>query len=123
MFCPSCGALNDDARAACVMCDAALTPVPGAEEEVGVVGRMIPTANPAALTAYYAGIFSLVPFLGLLLGPLALVLGVKGLKAAPAVPGQVGRVHARIGLILGILTSLANWGVVVMTCSLGMRRT
>ena len=123
MFCPSCGAINDDARAACVMCGAALTPVPGAVEEVGAVGRMIPTGNPAALLAYYAGIFSLIPFLGLLLGPVALVLGIKGLKAAPAAPGRVGKVHARIGLVLGVVTSLANWGVVVMTCSLAMRRT
>ncbi|HEX5043767.1 MAG TPA: hypothetical protein VFV75_12725 [Candidatus Polarisedimenticolaceae bacterium] len=122
MFCPRCGAHNDDARTTCVMCDAPLTPVPGAVEEVGAVGRMIPTGNPAALTAYYLGIFALVPFLGALLGPLALVLGIKGLKAAPRVPGQVGKVHARIGLVLGILTTLANWGVMVMMCGLGMRR-
>jgi uncharacterized protein YqgC (DUF456 family) len=122
VFCPRCGAQNEDARTTCVMCAAPLTPVPGAIEEVGAVGRIIPTRNPAALSAYYLGIFSLVPFFGALLGPLALVLGVQGLKAAPKVPGQVGKVHARIGLVLGILTSLANWGVLLMTCNLAMRR-
>lgn len=121
MFCPNCGAENHEARTSCVMCDAALTPIPGAGEEVGTLGHMVPTGNPVALLSYYCGIFSLIPVLGAALGPAALILGIKGLKAAPAVPGQVGKVHARVGLILGIITSLVNWVVLLSVCNLALR--
>lgn len=70
--------------------------------------------NPAALAAYYTGIFSLIPGLGAVLGPIALILGIKGLKAVPTVPGQVGKVHAWIGIVLGAITSLANWLMIAL---------
>lgn len=117
MFCPRCGAHNEDTRTACVMCDAALVPLrPGApEDDVSSLGRMVPTRNPRALTAYYLGIFSLVPLFGALLGPAALILGTLGLRAVPGTPGQVGKVHAWIGIVLGAITSLANWLVIGLT--------
>jgi hypothetical protein len=98
------------------MCDAPLVPLrPGAaEDDVSALGRMVPTRNPAALAAYYLGIFSLVPFFGALLGPAAFFLGIKGARAVPGTPGQVGKVHAWIGIVLGLITSLANW-IVILT--------
>ena len=43
--------------------------------------RLIPTSNPNALIGYYLGLFSIMPVLGLALGPAGIILGSKGLKA------------------------------------------
>ena len=42
-------------------------------------GGVIPYKNPAALIAYYCGIFSIIPCFGVLLGIPAVVLGIVGL--------------------------------------------
>jgi hypothetical protein len=76
---------------------------------------LIPTGNPLALIAYYCGVFSLIPCVGLLLGPMALGLGIAGLKAHRRNPQLFGKGHAWAGIILGAITGLGNWaGLVVM---------
>src|SRR5262245_5710318 len=52
------------------------------DEEEG--DALIPWKNGRALAAYYTGVFGLIPGLGLILGPLALFLGVLGYKYANA---------------------------------------
>jgi hypothetical protein len=42
------------------------------------VSTIIPYKNPSALLAYYLGVFSLIPCVGLVLGPGAFVLGFVG---------------------------------------------
>src|SRR3989442_1081509 len=42
----------------------------------GGISTLIPYTNPKALIAYYLGIFGLIPCLGAILGPAALVLGI-----------------------------------------------
>jgi hypothetical protein len=53
------------------------------------------------LLAYYCGIFGLVPGLGLILGPLALLFGVLGLRHASLYRKAKGGGHALAGVILG----------------------
>jgi hypothetical protein len=65
------------------------------------LSTIIPYKNPPALIAYYLGIFSFIPLLGLLLGVAALVLGIMGLNRAAQDPQARGRVHAWIGIIVG----------------------
>ena len=72
-------------------------------------GGLIPYKNPQALIAYYCGVFSLLPVLGLFLGIAAFILGLKGLKFAKEHPETKGTVHAWIGIIMGGLCALA-WG-------------
>ena len=57
---------------------------PSAEDET--VATIIPYKNASALTAYYLGLFSCFPVLGLPLAVVALWLGVKGLQAAKRDP-------------------------------------
>lgn len=64
-------------------------------------GGIIPYKNPQALTAYYLGVFSLIPLLGLLLGIGAVVLGIAGLRARKRQPVIRGSAHAWVGIILG----------------------
>lgn len=78
--------------------------------EAAVVSTVIPYKNPMALTAYYLGIFSLIPFLGGVFALPAVVLGVLGLRRRAANPAAKGAVHAWIGMALGTL-SLVGHGV------------
>lgn len=96
----------------------AARPLPGdgvdlRQADGGGISTMIPYTNPKALTAYYLGVFSLIPCLGLLLGPPALVLGILGLQYVNANPTAKGTAHAWIGVIVGGLTTLGNVGVAV----------
>lgn len=66
-------------------------------------GGLIPYKNGKALAAYYCGVFSLIPFAGVLLGPIAVILGVLGLMHKKKYPKSRGTGHAIAGIVLGIL--------------------
>ena len=65
------------------------------------LSTLVPYKNPRALIAYYLGIFSFIPVVGMFLGITAFILGLQGLKFAGANPQARGRVHAWIGVICG----------------------
>jgi hypothetical protein len=79
------------------------------------VETLIPYRNPMALAGYYVGVFSLIPCFGALLGPLALVFGCLGVRYRKRNPTAGGLGHAVAGIVLGSLTTLANWGVIIAT--------
>jgi len=111
MFCPKCGQKNLANNYRCTRCGFILHGPPQAQYvavDDGTLGGLIPHKNPCALWAYYLGVFSLIPCLGLPLGIAALVLGIKGLKFARQNPDTQGKVHAWIGIVLGSLCALAN---------------
>lgn len=66
-----------------------------------IASSIIPYRNVPALIAYYLGIFSIIPCLGIVLGIAAFVLGIVGLRRAAATPSAKGKVHAWIGIIVG----------------------
>jgi hypothetical protein len=66
-------------------------------------GGLIPYKNPKALLAYYLGIFSMFPLIGMPLGIASIILGIMGLKARNRNPIIKGSVHAWIGIVLGLL--------------------
>ena len=78
------------------------------------VSTLIPYKNPKALIAYYLGVFSLIPCLGLGLGPAALILGIMGLRIVRKHPTAKGTGHAIAGIVLGSLVLLGHLGVIVM---------
>lgn len=75
-------------------------------------GGVIPYKNPCALIAYYLGIFSFVPGIGLFLGIAAVVLGFMGLRNHAKNPVIKGVVHAWIGIIAGGLFTLIWLGCI-----------
>jgi hypothetical protein len=79
-----------------------------------VVETFIPYKNPLGLIAYYVGVFAVIPCAGLLLGPAALVLGIMGIRYRNKHPTAGGLGHAITGVVLGSLTTLANWGLVAL---------
>lgn len=90
------------------------------EQNAGdATGGVIPYKNPPALFAYYLGLFSLLPCIGLFLAIPALVLGIMGLRKRAANPAVKGSVHAWIGIVMGAIFTLI-WGVAWVLGIMGM---
>lgn len=70
--------------------------------------KLIPTRNGGALLAYYCGLFSCLPVLGLILAIIALVGGIRGLRAYKADPSVYGKAHAIVGLACGSIGLVIN---------------
>ena len=81
--------------------------------EGDATGGLIPYKNAKALASYYCGVFSLIPCAGLILGPIAVVLGFLGLAHANKLPESKGKAHAIVGIVLGGLVLLAHLGVII----------
>ena len=81
--------------------------------EGDATGGVIPYKNPQALLAYYLGLLSGLPLIGLPLGIAAFILGIKGLKARKRNPVIKGSIHAGIGVGCGGLFTLV-WGIVIV---------
>jgi len=73
--------------------------------EGDATGGIIPYKNPKALIAYYLGIFSGLPIIGLPIGIAAFVLGIMGLRDRSRNPAIKGSIHAGIGIGCGCLFS------------------
>jgi hypothetical protein len=76
---------------------------------------LIPTKNKEALIAYYLGLFSIFPLLGLFMGIAAMVLGKKGMDNFKANPITKGKTHAGIGIGCGLCGFLFNALLVTIT--------
>jgi hypothetical protein len=74
----------------------------------GGVSTLIPYRNGFALGGYYCGVFSLIPGLGMILGPTAVVLGIMALNYVKKYPTAKGTGHAIAALVLGGLTTLGH---------------
>ena len=110
MVCPKCGTENHDNNFKCAQCGEVLhpSPPPVALASDDPFGGMIPTKNGPALASYYIGLFSVIPLLGLLMGLVAVVLGIKGLGKAREHPEVKGKIHAWVGIVSGGLFALIN---------------
>ena len=73
-----------------------------------VASSIVPTRNPAALWAYYLGLFSLAPFIGPILSVIAFTQARKALGFAAQYPMVKGRVHAVVGIGCGICGGLIS---------------
>lgn len=82
------------------------TPVEG-----DVTGGVIPYKNPPALISYYMGIASL---LFCFLGIPAVILGIMGLNKYKETPQVKGVVHAWIGIVFGVMTTLGMLALIVL---------
>ena len=118
MRCPACNAVN--ARDA-AQCDACKEPLrrrarnrAAVDDSDAPFGARAEGSNLPALLAYRLSLFGLIPVVGLVLGPAAVVLAIwarwKG-RNDPAFTA-IGPVFAAV--ILGSLDALTNWGGVVM---------
>ena len=122
MYCPSCGQQNLENNYKCIGCGFVLHGKPKSRIVVSddnTMGGLIPYKNSQALWAYYLGIFSLIPCVGLPLGTLGLIFGIKGLSFAKLHPETGGKGHAWTGIILGGLCAVGN--ILMLLVALLMR--
>lgn len=73
-----------------------------------------PPQNPNANTAFTLGLISLVPCLGGLLGPIAIILAYIGWRFAQTHPDAGGKGRARGGLWFGLLGCFINYGLPII---------
>jgi tetratricopeptide (TPR) repeat protein len=112
-FCPSC-LVSLQGRLLCGPCrDTRVARMQGDTGSPTMADQILPVRNPQALTGYYIGVFSLIPCFGLVAGPAALILGMRGLRAVRERPELPGKAHAITATVLGALTTLANWGLLL----------
>ena len=126
-YCPDCGhELRGISGVNCPECGTRLPtdllppPAPPASAELTdgdesspipptpMMRRVIPLGNRKALLAYYLAVASLLPVLGILLGPVAVTYGIEGLRHARRSPPDGGRAHGWVAIILGSSTTLLN---------------
>jgi len=73
---------------------------------------IIPKDNPMALIGYYVGMASLIPCLGCITGPIAIILGIIGAIKANSNPAIGGMGHAITAIVLGLVGGTI-WGVLI----------
>ena len=66
----------------------------------GAMGHMVPTRNSSALTAYYLGVFALIPLFGAAFGIAAVILGIIGIKKSRKPEVGVGYWHGVVAVVL-----------------------
>jgi len=99
-------------------------PVPTAkrDNQEEAVATVIPYRNPMALAAYYMGIFSIIPLIGIFLGAAAFICGILGLRHASKHEGAHGRAHAVIGIGCGglffLLYTVGTIAIIVAAMSI-----
>lgn len=90
-----------------------------ANNEGDATGGIIPYKNPKALIAYYLGILSGLPLIGLPLGIAAFVLGILGLRDRKRNPVIKGSAHAWIGIGCGGIFMLL-WGAITVIIAIAL---
>ena len=107
MFCPKCGAINDDSAYTCKKCDRVLRTRIVTRDQSRLAEdpkmRMILPVGRSVLSiaAGYAGLFAMLIFPA----PIALILGIVAIIDLKRNPKQLGMGRAIFGTIMGALFS------------------
>lgn len=92
-------------------------------EELDYLQMLTPRRNPRAVTAYRCCLLGLIPFVGMVLGFVAIILGVLGWRHARFHPDDQGMLHSVVGIVVGSLELLTNWvGFLLILSALGVAR-
>jgi hypothetical protein len=113
MDCPACHVANANDAIACAACGRSLQSRPspqrsGSRRRNGEGSEAAAdSTNPAAWRAYRVAIWSQVPGLGLLQGPLAVVLGCLAVRGAGDDLSASNR--AKFAVLFGSLVTITQW--------------
>ncbi len=115
MFCPSCGTKNDETSRFCESCGAAINdPVPATAAPVPPAPATVVSTPPAAAAAQGAGMTAKIGivigiigifFFGIILGPIAIVLGYMGYSKGDRSIGAIAMIVGVVALIVSLATS------------------
>src|SRR6516165_6384027 len=68
-----------------------------------------PVTTSGALLAYRCGALGLIPGLGAVLGPIALIAGFLSLRYLKKHPTAKGTGHAVAGIVMGLFATVISW--------------
>ncbi|HZT79101.1 MAG TPA: hypothetical protein VFA26_02675 [Gemmataceae bacterium] len=115
MRCAGCGAENDGAAKTCATCGARLRRPRREAAAPGGGFTWSESPNPAARAAYRCSLLAMVPFLGLVLGPVAVAWGLWARHREKVNPSERGTAQAMAAVVFGALTAVTNWvGLLLM---------
>jgi hypothetical protein len=103
MQCPSCKAENEAGAKQCRECSKRL-PRKRRDSSVAneaAINPWIHSTNRTALNAYRCAMLAMIPCFGLVFGPLAIVLGVRGRNRERVEPSERGFGQATAAIVLG----------------------
>jgi hypothetical protein len=127
MLCPSCETQNPDDAVKCAACG---KPLPGrkrrrpsSDEPEATVDPKAEECNRAGQRAYRACVVGILPGAGLVLGPVAILLGIIAAIRGNGVPGFTAKGLAVLSVLLGAVITACQWtGVVLMVIGWHARR-
>src|SRR4051794_34753531 len=119
MQCPSCGAENPAEAKRCAACGERTNRKPRRRDPIddadSPFGGRPGERPPTALRAYRYGVYALIPFVGLVLGPVAIVLALLAWREGRRDPAARSSGYVVIALLLGSVALLCNGiGVALM---------
>jgi hypothetical protein len=121
MRCPACNAENEREATRCVSCGTALARRSSRRLRSSLFDLSTPFSGPfepvnlPALRAYWVALLGVVPLIGLLLGPAALVMWAWARRKCRAAPQFTAHGPLLASLLLGVAVTVTNWlGVVLM---------
>jgi hypothetical protein len=121
MRCPVCRADNPAGHDECTACGAKLTRA--SRRQTASSAPDIWTGRSLARFAYLCGLWGLIPLLGLVLGPVALILGIVAWSRDRSAGGEKRVNPARAAIFLGALVLVTNWvGFSLILLGLGLDR-
>ena len=114
--CPSCQADNADDARQCASCGGTIARRPRRRvpDPDDATGRGSTFGSPTAAAAFRCAAYGLIPGLGLLLGPAAVVLALVAYRQERAGPPRKGRSPALGVLALGAAVLVTNWAGVLL---------
>lgn len=120
MYCPRCGANNNDNNFRCTACHEVIQPVPPPVSDIAddpAMRLLLPVGQSGlAVAAGYMGLFSVL----LVPAPFAILLGVLALKDIKKNPKKHGKGRAIFGIIMG---SLCSVGLIALIISFATARS
>lgn len=116
IYCKNCGRKHPENTYRCVQCETLLHSDPASHPTVALqedgLGMILPAQNPFSLWAYYTGMFSFIPVIGVPLAIIAIATGIMGIHRYRSVKGAKGILHSVCGLLFGLFSILSHWVVI-----------
>ena len=87
------------------------------DSQSDVLATLIPWRNSCALIGYYFGLLGIIPLVGCILSPVAIVLGILGILKWKKDHRSRGLVHAIVAIICGIIGLLIS-GLIIASLAM-----
>jgi hypothetical protein len=122
MRCPACNTENPRDAVHCAACNTALPRRPArrraSDDSEFAASPNVPSNRPA-LWAYRLSLVGLIPIAGLVLGPVAVILGALAARKARNEPTFTAHGPLLASIVIGVIDALTNWaGVILMMVGL-----